>query len=465
MHIAIAFASPEAKRRHSSGFQRLNKEDFLKLALNQQKRYVEQYPQTSHRFLIKGADTETKADSKAVPVGAKKKTQEVALRAKEASKQVRDPNEDIFARRQRFDESKSRDLAIRKDIRDLNQTNVGAITPASLKAIDTIQTHEVRAAAENISKNKKEIVSAVKAQAEKQPNMYGRGLDTIRRIVGRETEPKELSVTERYAAERSITSIATMCMLGAGILAFGMAGAPMGVIAGRVLFDMWMRKGDGQHLAKDLDELRSARKRKAKMKRHERQAEIAERDGLAYNYDTTEGGSRYGKENDEAAETAKRLEEKDELRKAREKKKTTAQPAKSSKKSRQLAAASSFDPDEHEDTINLVVEQVADILKYQSVADLQEHRDDMFKTTAASANQLEYLLTLALCHSFEPSGEGLTFKSGDLSALRSICQNTLGMNLESYSKGVYNYTKENCLVSFGRTAPDTYYIRSIGPLR
>jgi len=466
MHIAIAFAAPEAKRRNSSGFQRMGKEEFLKLPLNQQKRYVEQYPQTSHRLLIKGLNIEERAEGKLVPA-KKQKDQQVAVNAKEAAKQVAPTagDDDIFARRRKFEEQK-RNSAIRKDISDLNKTNVGAITPHSLQAIDTIKTHEVRAAAENITKNKESIVSAVKEQAEKRPNMFGRGLDTIKRVLGRDTDPKELSVTERYAAERSLTSIATMAMFGAGIVAFGVAGAPLGVIAGRVLFDMWMKKGKGQHLANDLSKLRDARRRKAKMKEKERQAEIAERDGLAFNYDTKEGGSTYGKENDAAAETAKRLAEKDEVQKARDKKRT-APKSKGSKDSRQLAAASAYNPVDHDDTINLVVEQIADILKYQSVEDLKEHRDDMFKTTAAaSQSELEYILTLALCHGFEQTGEGMTFVCPDLSALRSICQNTLGMHLESYSQGVFNYTKDNALVSFGRSdKPETYYIRTVGPLR
>lgn len=464
MHIAIAFAAPEAKRRNSSGFQRMGKEEFLKLPINQQKRYVEQYPQSSHRLLIKGLNIEERAEGQLVPA-KKSKDQQLAVKAKEASKQV-GPSagaDDIFARRRKFEEQK-RNTAIRKDISDLNKTNVGAITPHSLQAIDTIKTHEVRAAAENISKNKESIVSAVKEQAKKRPNMFGRGLDTIKRVLGRDTDPKELSVTERYAAERSLTSIATMAMFGAGIVAFGIAGAPMGVIAGRVLFDMWMKKGKGQHLASDLAKLRDAKKRKKKMEEKERMAEIAERDGLAFNYDTKEGGSTYGKENDQAAETAKRLAERDEVQKARAKK-NAKKPQKSN--SRELAAASAYDPTEHDETINLIVDQISDILKYQSVEDLKEHRDDMFKTTAsASQSELDYILALALCHGFEKSGEGMSFICPDLSALRSICQNTLGMHLESYSQGVFNYTKENALISFGRSdKPDTYYIRTIGPLR
>lgn len=436
MHIAIAFAAPEAKRRSSSGFQRLGKEEFLKLPLNQQKRYVEQYPQTTHRFLIKGLNVEERAAQEDNAPAKKTKNRQHAEKAKEAAKQVAPTagDDDIFARRRKFEEQK-RNAAIRKDISDLNKTNVGAITPNSLHAIDTIKTHEIRAAAENISKNKESIVSAVKEQAAKRPNMFGRGLDTIKRVLGRESEPKELSVTERYAAERSLTSIATMAMFGAGIVAFGVAGAPLGVIAGRVLFDMWMKKGNGQHLASDLAKLRDAKKRK-------------------------------GKEEEENDTTPT---EKDDLQKAREKRreKRTAPKSKGSKDSRQLAAASAYSPVEHDDTINLVVEQIADILKYQSVEDLKEHRDDMFKTTAAaSQSELEYILTLALCHGFEQTGEGMTFVCPDLSALRSICQNTLGMHLESYSQGVFNYTKDNALVSFGRSdKPETYYIRTVGPLR
>lgn len=466
MHIAIAFAAPESKRKNSSGYTRLNKEDFLKLAPNAQKRYVEQYPQTTHRFLIKGFDPSARKESKGlVPAtGPRAKSKDLATRAREAAKKPAADN-DIFERKRRYDESKQRDLAVRKDIKDLNQTNVGSITPASLDAVDRIQTHELRAASENIAKNKKQIASAVKDQAKKQPHMFKRGLDSIKRVLGRDTDPKELSVTERYASERAITSIATMCMFGAGVMAMGVCGAPMGVIAGRVLFDLWMKKGNGQHLSSDMDELRAAKKRKAAMERKEREAEIAERDGLAYNYDPTEGGSTYNKQNEEAAETAKRLagrdkKRKDEVGDARKKKKAA------SKRKGIRAAASSMD--EHDDTINLIIDQISDILKYQSVADIKESRDDMFKTTAASVegnDQLEYLLTLALCHSFKPQGEGLVFKSGDISAVRAICQNTLGMKLDSYEEGVFNYAKENCLVSFGKTAPDTYYIRSIGNLR
>jgi len=316
--------------------KRLSKGEFLKLSKSGKERYIKLYPHSSHRFLMTGKEDPDNIEKKApAPTGAKRFKDE----------------DEIQKQRQR--------IAARKDISDFNKSNVAVINPSSLQALDSVKDEHLREASDNIQKNKKDIVAAVQQQQKKLPNMYGKGLGAVRDLVSGEQHPDDMSTTQKHAMHRVLGGVATMALLGAGVLAAGMAAAPLGVLLGATLFNVWAGSKHGKNLRDDIDELRAAREKK---RRAERKANGADS---------------------------------------------------------QAFASSVFTPNESTemsdaDTIGLILDHVTDMLKYHSVKDFQEQRDEVFAGASASAlkpefAELRYLLSYAHCRDYTPQGDGVSF--------------------------------------------------------
>lgn len=316
--------------------KRLSKGEFLKLSKSGKERYIKLYPHSSHRFLMTGKEDPDNIEKKApAPTGAKRFKDE----------------DEIQKQRQR--------IAARKDISDFNKSNVAVINPSSLQALDSVKNEHLREASDNIQKNKKDIVAAVQQQQKKLPNMYGKGLGAVRDLVSGEQHPDDMSTTQKHAMHRVLGGVATMALLGAGVLAAGMAAAPLGVLLGATLFNVWAGSKHGKNLRDDIDELRAAREKK---RRAERKANGADS---------------------------------------------------------QAFASSVFTPNESTemsdaDTIGLILDHVTDMLKYHSVKDFQEQRDEVFAGASASAlkpefAELRYLLSYAHCRDYTPQGDGVSF--------------------------------------------------------
>lgn len=354
--------------------KRLSKGEFLKLSKGGKERYIKLYPHSSHRFLMTGNEDPDNIEKKApAPTGAKRFKDE----------------DEIQKQRQR--------IATRKDISDFNKSNVAVINPHSLQALDSVKDEHLREASDNIQKNKKDIVAAVQQQQKKLPNMYGKGLGAVRDLVSGEQHPDDMSTTQKHAMHRVLGGVATMALLGAGVLAAGMAAAPLGVLLGATLFNVWAGSKHGKNLRDDIDELRAAREKK---RREERKANGADADtDLPVSTRTSKSAD------DDRAALAK-------------KKKEAEKRARNN--GGQLAMASSvFTPNESTemsdaDTIGLILDHVTDMLKYHSVKDFQEQRDEVFAGASASAlkpefSELRYLLSYAHCRDYTPQGDGVSF--------------------------------------------------------
>ena len=72
------------------------------------------------------------------------------------------------------EEQKKHNRQVKADIKSLNQSQAGAITPASLDAVDRLRDEDLKGASQGIQKNKEVIVHEVKQQALKQPAMFDR---------------------------------------------------------------------------------------------------------------------------------------------------------------------------------------------------------------------------------------------------------------------------------------------------
>jgi hypothetical protein len=334
--LAWAFKDESHVQEMATWQKRLSKGEFLKLSKSGKERYIKLYPHSSHRFLMTGKEDPDNIEKKApAPTGAKRFKDE----------------DEIQKQRQR--------IAARKDISDFNKSNVAVINPSSLQALDSVKDEHLREASDNIQKNKKDIVAAVQQQQKKLPNMYGKGLGAVRDLVSGEQHPDDMSTTQKHAMHRVLGGVATMALLGAGVLAAGMAAAPLGVLLGATLFNVWAGSKHGKNLRDDIDELRAAREKK---RRAERKANGADS---------------------------------------------------------QAFASSVFTPNESTemsdaDTIGLILDHVTDMLKYHSVKDFQEQRDEVFAGASASAlkpefAELRYLLSYAHCRDYTPQGDGVSF--------------------------------------------------------
>lgn len=410
--------------------KRLSKAEFLKLSKSGKERYIKLYPHSSHRFLMTGTEDPDNIEKKApAPVGAKRFKDE----------------DEIQRQRQR--------IATRKDISDFNKSNVAVINPSSLQALDQVKDEHLREASDNIQKNKKNIVSVVRQQQKKLPNMYGKGLGAVRDLVSGEQHPDDMSTTQKHAMHRVLGGVATMALLGAGVLAAGMAAAPLGVLLGATLFNVWAGSKHGKNLRDDIDELRAAREKKRRAERKANGADVDDNEPLTAKRASTQADS-------ERAELAKKKKEAEKRAKKNDDYKA--------------AASSVFTPNEStemtdDQTIGLIVDHVTDLLKYHSIKDFQEHRDEMFAGASATLpkedfNNLRYLLNYAHCRDYTPVGEGISFScDGGYQTLEKLFKR-MGYMVSASDVGdqvAYHFDNGKGRATLGKF-DDNFYIRYDG---
>lgn len=408
--------------------KRLSKKEFLALPKQQQKRYIKNFPHSSHRFLLSEKDRKKEDDM--VSGGMNK----ILLQG----------NQDIVihpgGERQVSDIHKKRkELAdVRKDITDINKTNAGVINPASVRALATVTDGHLRLASENIKKNKQDIVSAVQEQTKKQPAMYRRGLRAVEEIVSGEAEDNDLKIVERHAMHRAITGIATMAVLGAGVLAMSVAAAPLGVLAGSLLFKMWSHGSGGKNLRDDINTLRQARERK---RRDKTQQELEE----------------MGHSKRNARKLAHRKHKGQPLRRT------------DFEDDDYMAAASTAS--EYDSTINLIVDQVADILQYHTARDFQTDGSAMFEGIASAHGldhtQIAQFLAFAGAQNVTENRQGVEFEYGG--SFASLSRFMKGMEFEATASEIdgnklYQYRKPEAYMTLAPVTQHRYYLMYDGEI-
>lgn len=479
--LAWAFKDDEGHKDQSTWRKRLSKAEFLKLPNATRKRYIELYPHSSHRFLMAGKG---KGDDDVNPEDFSGHLKQIVNSKKTVVQKVDSgrtkPTEDYM---QKKAEERRR---IRGDIADHNKSNALVINKASLEAVDQIKDDDLKKSSVAIKQNAPEIVNAVKKQAEKQPHMYKRGLNVLKDLLTGQRNPEDHSITERHAAERVLTGVATMAIMGAGVLAMGVAAAPLGVLAGRIIFDMWSKGSGGKQLRDDLNSLRQARE-KARRKRMGLKSEFGDDDESpkpATNIKQPVSDAERKrheqilarkKDGKALTDADKQFAKEISLRDAHQKRVKSKQSEASDTRKNQLAiAGNNMSPmgsefEDHDDTINLIVEQVADIMQYHTARDFKDSRDHMFSTASAADSthhQMEYLLTLAHCYGFKPSGDGMYFQGIGMKHVKDIFQG-LGYSYQAEKEGenhVHTFKKDDAFVSIG-SCDGRYYVRYDGELR
>ena len=395
--IAWAFKDDAHVQEMSTWQKRLSKSEFLKLSKGARERYLKLYPHSSHRFLMHKGDpdnVENEQKKKEAPKTG-------AARFKE--------EDDIFEKRRKH-------AALRKDISEFNKSNVAVVNPSSLSALQEIKTDHLREAADGVGRNKKEIALAVQNQAKKQPHMFNRGLGAVRTLISGEQKPDELSTTTKHALHKVLGSIATMAVLGAGVLAVGAAAGPLGVVLGVTMFNMWAGSKHGKNLRDDISELRRLREKKRQADRKKEEEEFLAKHGYT------------------------------------------------------ATAYSVFDPmdddsmsDEH--VIGVILDQVKDLMQHQTAADLQEHGSELFATACSDAYaELQYLLNFGYCANYRQQGEGMLFNCpGGFKGLVRLFRN-MGYEISNSEDGdnhVYHFDNGYARATVGQIGDD-FYLRGEG---
>jgi len=479
--LAWAFKDDSHVQEMATWQKRLSKGEFLKLSKSQRERYLKLYPHSSYRFLMHKGDPDNVEDGQ--------KTKAVAPVGRD-----RFMSEDQIQEKRK---KRAEHINTRKEIAEFNKANTAVINPASLQALDHVTDSHLREAADNITKNKQDIVKTVGKEAKRLPNMYGRGLAATRDLVSGKEHPDDLSTTQKHAMHRVLGGIATMALLGAGVMACGMAAAPLGVLMGVTLFNMWAGSKHGKNLRDDINELKAAREKK---RRDERKALGTEnfddddsksqsaagrlhKDYKAGKFNVSdvdrkrhksllkrhEAGEALTKEELDFINTISARDNmtrmyKDAQRKAREKREQQGDLA--------VASDSVFDFEAEpemsdEDTIGLIVDHVTDLLKYHSVRDFQEHRDEMFAGASETVNNfqdLKYLLRFANCDDFRQCGNGMAFScAGGVPSLEKMFRR-MGYFVsatENDGQVAYHYDNGKGRATLG-SIDDGYYIHFDG---
>lgn len=204
MLISLSLAAPE---------KRLSETEFLKLGTSGQKRYLTAYPNSKHRFLLKKKLESKRAARKearkvrrlpkAEPAKLRKlrKAEYQALDAKgKAAYDARFPKN---GHKERFrkgrapkqgktvldggqtpkearDKRKEDTLKVDVQRNTMHDEGAGTINKQSVQALAKIKPEQLHQGAANISSNREEIHSLVADQMKDRPNLFGRGLASVR---------------------------------------------------------------------------------------------------------------------------------------------------------------------------------------------------------------------------------------------------------------------------------------------
>lgn len=200
MLVSLSLATPQ---------KRLNKEAFLKLAKQAQKRYLEVYPRSKHRYLLNGGKKAkiigqpknarlpkaepaklrklSRAEFEALDAKGKKRYNERFPKSGHVPR-FRTGRKDMTKKRvdgkeSRKDAGKRRaeeGLKVDKQRMTMHDEGAGTINKQSVQALAKIRPEQLKQGATNINDNRDEIHGLVDQEIQSRPNLFGRGLASVR---------------------------------------------------------------------------------------------------------------------------------------------------------------------------------------------------------------------------------------------------------------------------------------------
>lgn len=309
------------------------------------------------------------------------------------------------------------------EIATLNRDSAAVINPHSIKALAHIKPHHLITASRDIDTNRRQITDVIGQRVQEHPKLFDRGLKALDKTF---QGAKKLKPKDAQAGKRVLTQIAIAALLGTSVLALTMGAAPLAVVSARILWDVWHHH---KKKTKEQDEKKKAEDEKQKRLGNDGAKPVEGTSGEADDQISAEEFAKKGrkgktkkKKGDDAKDVTDRSERKADnagllegpkksksaglLEGPKKKSKSTglvAQPRKPKKQKHwteeesedieyTTAAAKSdapFELSEHHDkTINLVLDQLSDVLKYQSPDEFKELSDQMFSKSSATTESL-----------------------------------------------------------------------------
>lgn len=308
------------------------------------------------------------------------------------------------------------------EIATLNRDSAAVINPHSIKALQHIKPQHLITASRDIDTNRRQITDVVAQRVQEHPKLFDRGLKALDKTF---QGAKKLRPKDAQAGKRVLTQIAIAALLGTSVLALTMGAAPLAVVSARILWDVWHHH---KKKTKEQDDKKKAEDEKQKRLGNDGAKPVEGTSGEADDQISAEEFAKKGrkgkakkKKGDDAKDVTDRSERKSDnagllegpkksksaglLEGPKKKSKSTglvAQPRKPKKQkhwteeesedAEYTAISKSDEPfqlsDHHDKTINLVLDQLSDVLKYQSPDEFKELSDQMFSKANAESESL-----------------------------------------------------------------------------
>lgn len=305
------------------------------------------------------------------------------------------------------------------EIANLNRDSAAVINPHSIKALQHIKPQHLVQASRDIDTNRKQIIDVVGERVQEHPKLFDRGLKAMDKMF---QGAKKLTPKDAQAGKRVLTQIAIAALLGTSVLALTMGAAPLAVVSARMLWDVWhhskeQKKGDDKK-KKDEDDGNIYSKTKDGIQ-YENEKDVtpgakdnvgkkallgSDRLGNKIHQDQMrKQGFKWDDEKGWWQDTESDQISADDFAKAGRKKGkgTEVQPRKPKKQKHwseeesedaEYTTAKSKEPfvmsEDHAKTINTVIDQLSDVLKYQSSEDIQDMGKRMFSKASDESKDL-----------------------------------------------------------------------------
>lgn len=298
------------------------------------------------------------------------------------------------------------------EIAMLNRDGAAVINPHSIKALQHIKPHHLQTASRDIDNNRNQIIDVVGQRIEEHPNLFNRGLKALDKTF---QGAKKLTPKDAQAGKRVLTQVLMAGLLATSVLALTMGAGPLAAVSARMLWDIWHhdkeKNKDGKKKDAAEDGVKYGEEKDitpgANDKVGKKALNSTERIGnKIHQKKMREHGFRWHDEEgwvpdpDKEDDAPKQIKAddfaEDGRKKAKGGKSNEVQPRKpkalkhwteEESEDAEYTTAADKKPfemkDQHAATINVVLDQLTDLLKFQSPEDIKGVSDRMFSQASA----------------------------------------------------------------------------------
>lgn len=379
--------------------------------------------------------------------------------------------------------------AVEQQIRTINADGSAVINRHSIKAVARVGPKHLKEASKALddSERRGEIIEGVAERVKEHPKLFNRGFNALGKVF---QGAKKLSPKDMRSAKRVLTQVAMIGLLGVGVMSLAMGAAPLAVVTSRMLFDIWMghqanKKADEREVKRLADKSKDTKALPApkKSKGQKKIEAPAESDQIsAEDFAKGKTGSKRKSRKTKVARTKSNVKALPASKKGgtlpAQKAKALPSPKKKwsdeDAEDAEFAAASAddfaLDP-EHEETIHIILDQLSDLLKYQSADDIKSLSGKMFAGASSDESDMyrelfDAVSKLALGRLNGQPGKSLfgAFRVG-ITELLEIVERVTQVAPEPETEDgrtVYHFAGQRGLVTVGVLSDDDIYFRVTG---